>query len=142
LTALADGLLSHALNASTGRGVRTVDGGRPRLLHQAVIALAHGQRLDEDDNPGEATVQVLRGRVRIIAGGDTMDGSSGQLLIVPHAPYTVTALEDAVLLLTVAKPTARIAPDLVDTGRDRSRPTPMPVRVPARERASALSATG
>ena len=34
LTALADGLLSQALSASTGRDVYTVDGGRPHLLNQ------------------------------------------------------------------------------------------------------------
>jgi quercetin dioxygenase-like cupin family protein len=125
LTALADGLLSHALTASSGRGTRTVNGGHPNLLHQAVIALAHGQRLDENDNPGEVTVQVLRGRIRITAGDDAIDGSPGQLLIVPRAPYTVTALEDAVLLLTVAKPTTPIAPDPV--------PAPAHMRMPARE---------
>jgi quercetin dioxygenase-like cupin family protein len=130
LTALADGLLRQSLNASSGRNMRTVNGGRPHLLHQAVIALAHGQELDEHDNPGEVTVQVLRGRVRVIAGDDTIDGSPGQLLIVPRAPYTVTALEDAVLLLTVAKPTTRIAPD------------PVHMLMPGRECASALSTTG
>ena len=100
LTALADGLLSQALSASSRCGMRTVDGGRPHLLYQTVIALVRGQRLDEHDNPGEATVQVLRGRVRVTAGDDTTDGSPGQLLIVPGARHTVTALEDAVLLLT------------------------------------------
>src|ERR1044072_3680677 len=103
LTALADGLLSHALTASNGRGVRTVDGGPPHLLHQTVIALAGGQRGDEHDNPGEATVQVLRGRVRVTAGDDTTEGAPGQLLIVAGVRHTVTALQDAVVLLTVAK---------------------------------------
>lgn len=115
LTALADGLLSYALSAPSGRGMRTVDGGRPHLLHQTVIALARGQRLDEHDNPGEATVQVLRGRVRITAGNDTTDASAGQLLIVPGARHSVTALEDAALLRTVAKRTTPITADVVDT---------------------------
>jgi quercetin dioxygenase-like cupin family protein len=115
LTALADGLLSYALSASSRRGMRTVDGGRPHRLHQTMIALAGGQRLDEHDNPGEATVQVLRGRVRITAGDDTTDGCPGQLLIVPGVRHTMTALEDAVVLLTVAKRPTPFAADAVDT---------------------------
>jgi quercetin dioxygenase-like cupin family protein len=103
LTALADGLLSHARSASRRRSTCTVHGGRPHLLCQTVIALARGQTLDEHENPSEATVQVLRGRVRMATGDDTTDGSTGQLLILPDARHTVAALEDAVLLLTVAE---------------------------------------
>ncbi|MFG1674390.1 cupin domain-containing protein [Micromonospora sp. NPDC049282] len=115
LTTLADGLLGNALKSSEGRGIRTVDGGRPQLLHQSVIALAKGQRLDEHDSPGGATVQVLRGRVRVTAGDDTTDGSTGQLLIVPGARHTLTALEDAVLLRTVVRRVTSSAADAVGT---------------------------
>ena len=114
LTTLADGLLSTALTASSGCGMRTVDGGRPHLLHQTMIAMARGQMLGEHDNSGEATVQVLRGRVRITAGDDTTDGRPGQLLIVSGTRHTVTALEDAVVLLTVAKPPTQITADAMD----------------------------
>jgi hypothetical protein len=65
--------------------------------------VAGGQTLDEHENPSEATVQVLRGRVRVATGDDTTDGSTGQLLILPDARHTKAALEDAVLLLTVAE---------------------------------------
>lgn len=120
LTALVDGLLSRALNASSRRNMRTIDGGRPHLLYQSVIALACGQRIEEHDHPGEATVQVLRGRVRVTAGDDTTDVSTGQLLIVPDVRHSVTALEDAALLLTVAKrtmptPANWVNPDLPDS---------------------------
>jgi quercetin dioxygenase-like cupin family protein len=115
LTALADGLLSQTLTASSRRGIRTVAGGRPHLPYQTMIALARGQRLDEHDNPGEATLQVLRGRVRVTAGDDTTDGCPGQLLIVPGVRHTVTALEDAVVLLTVAERPTPIVADAVDT---------------------------
>jgi quercetin dioxygenase-like cupin family protein len=114
LTALADGLLSHALRASSRRDMRTVDGGRPHRLHQSVIALVRGQRIEEHDNPGEATVQVLRGRVRVTAGDDTTDASTGQLLILPRVWHSVTALEDAVLLLTAAKRTTPTPADRTD----------------------------
>jgi quercetin dioxygenase-like cupin family protein len=111
LTALADGLLSQALGASSRRGMRTVDGGRPHLLHQTLIALARGQMLEEHLGRGEATVQVLRGRVRVTAGDDTTDGSPGQLLILPGAQYSVTALEDSAMLLTVANQVTPVVAD-------------------------------
>ncbi|MFJ5599945.1 cupin domain-containing protein [Micromonospora parva] len=115
MTALADGLLSYALTAPIGRGMRTVDGGRLYPLDQTMIALARGQRLDEHDNPGAATVQVLRGRVRVTVGDDTTDGRPGELLIMPGVRHTVTALEDAVVLLTVAEGSTPIPADAVDT---------------------------
>jgi quercetin dioxygenase-like cupin family protein len=59
---------------------------------------------------------VLRGRVRVTAGDDTTDGSPGQLLIVPGVRHSMTALEDAVVLLTVAKRPA-IGVDEEGTGR-------------------------
>ncbi|MCA2219427.1 cupin domain-containing protein [Jidongwangia harbinensis] len=120
MTALADGLLSHALSASSRRDIRTIDGGRPHLLYQSVIALARGQRIEEHDHPGEATVQVLRGRVRVTAGEDTTDVSTGQLVIVSGVRHSVTALEDAVVLLSVARrttptPADRMNLDLPDS---------------------------
>jgi quercetin dioxygenase-like cupin family protein len=42
--------------------------------------------------------------VRLAAGDATWNGSAGELLIVPDARHTVAAVEDTVLLLTVAKP--------------------------------------
>jgi hypothetical protein len=61
LTTLADGLLSQALSTSTGCNMCTVDGERPHLLYQTVVALARGHRIEEHDNASEASVQVLRG---------------------------------------------------------------------------------
>ncbi|PRX11996.1 hypothetical protein CLV67_13020 [Actinoplanes italicus] len=53
--------------------------------------------------PGEATLQVLRGRVRLSAGDDSADASSGELLVIPDAPRRLDALQGSVILLTVAK---------------------------------------
>jgi len=77
LAALADGLLNHALNASSRSGTRTIHGGLPpELLRQTVMALARGQRLDHP-NEGATTVLVLRGRVRMTAGEETTEASAG-----------------------------------------------------------------
>jgi quercetin dioxygenase-like cupin family protein len=68
LTALAREQLKIAQHASSGRSARTVYGGHEHVLRQTLIALAGGHKLDEHDNPGEATVHVLHGRVRLTAG--------------------------------------------------------------------------
>ncbi len=103
LTALARQQLKLAEGASSGRSAHTVYGGHEHVLRQTVIALASGEMLDEHENPGEATVHVLRGRVRLSAGENSWDGSPGDLLIVPDSLHTLEALESSAVLLTVAK---------------------------------------
>jgi quercetin dioxygenase-like cupin family protein len=95
--------LDLAHDASSGRSSRTVYGGHEHVLRQTVIALAAGQTLSEHENPGEATVHVLHGRVRLNAGETSWDGSPGDLLIVPQASHTLQAIEESAVLLTVAK---------------------------------------
>jgi quercetin dioxygenase-like cupin family protein len=103
LTAMAREHLMAARSASSGRSAKTVFGGHEQVLRQTVIALANGRVLEEHDNPGEATLYVLHGRVRLATTDAAWDGSPGDLLIIPRARHTLTALEDAVVLLTVAK---------------------------------------
>ena len=104
LTALSRELLTAAVASSSGRSSRTVYGGHQRVLRQTVIALAAERMLDDHDNPGEATLYVLRGRIVLAAGDVSWDGSPGDLLVVPQTRHSVTALEDSAFLLTVAKP--------------------------------------
>ena len=103
LTALARGQLELARAASSGRSARTVFGGNEHVLRQTLIALAAGYGLDEHDSPGDATVHVLHGRVRLRAGDDSWEGSPGDLLTVPAARHSLDAIDDSAVLLTVGK---------------------------------------
>jgi quercetin dioxygenase-like cupin family protein len=71
--------------------------------HQDPFALAGGRTLDEHENPGEATVHVLHGRVRLSAGHTSRDGNTGDLRTVPAARHSLEAVADSAVLLTVAK---------------------------------------
>ncbi len=103
VTALVRQQLDLAQNSSAGRSAHTLYGGHEHVLRQTVIALTHGQRLDEHENPGEATVYVLHGRVRLSAGDTCWDARTGDLLVVPAMRHALEALEDSAILLTVAK---------------------------------------
>ena len=95
--------LKRAAAAATGRSAETVYGGHEHVLRQTVVALAGGELMDEHVNPGEATLHVLRGRVRLKAGADSWEGRAGDLIVIPDARHSVEAMEDSVFLLTVAK---------------------------------------
>ena len=103
LIAQARTQLEGARRASSVRSAKTVHGGHEKVLRQTVIALCAGRSTDDYENPGEATVQVITGRVRLASGKHSWDGAAGDLLIMPQARSAMHAVEDSVILLTVAK---------------------------------------
>ncbi|HSV41752.1 MAG TPA: cupin domain-containing protein [Nocardioidaceae bacterium] len=103
LTALVSQHLNTAMTASSGRSAHTMYSGNGNTLRQTLIALRAGSSLNEHENPGEATLQVLQGRVTLVAGENRGNGSPGDLIIIPNARHSLEAVEDSVVLLSVGK---------------------------------------
>jgi quercetin dioxygenase-like cupin family protein len=103
LEAIAREQAKRAAAASSGRSAETVYGGHEHMLRQTVLALTAGSTLSEHENPGESTVQVLGGRVKLTAGDVTWEGRTGDLLVVPDSRHALAAVEDSAILLTVCK---------------------------------------
>ena len=103
LEAVARNQLAAARSTGAGRAADTVFGGHEQVMRQTVIGMVRGAVLAEHENPGEATVHVLTGRVRLASSTAAWEGRQGDLLIVPGERHSLEALEDATVLLTVAK---------------------------------------
>ena len=102
LDALAREQLDRA-RSNGGRSASTVYGGHEQALRQTLIAMTAGAATGEHASPGEATLQVLHGRVRLTAGQDVWDGRAGDLILIPPVAHSLEATEDAAVLLTVVK---------------------------------------
>jgi quercetin dioxygenase-like cupin family protein len=103
LEALARQQLESATRAGGGHAADTVYGGREKMLRQTVVGMVAGSTLAEHENPGDATLQVLSGRVKLSSGDMSWEARSGDMIFVPDARHSVEALEDSAFLLTVAK---------------------------------------
>ena len=98
VTVRAEEQLAQARDANSGRSAYTAvhDG----VLRQTLIALTAGNELSEHNAPPAASLFVLRGRVRLIAGDDVSELSTGALVAIPHQRHSLSAVDDAVVLLT------------------------------------------
>ena len=79
--------------------------------------MLEGTILGDHDNQDDATVYVLKGRVRLRVGDDTWKARAGSLLIMPNARHSLEALEDSAVLMSVAKrpyPPGQLLPDSPD----------------------------
>ena len=102
LDAIGREQLERAQDAPSGRSASTVFGGHEQVLRQTVIALREGSALTEHNSPGEATIIVLSGHVRLSAGSTNWEGRTGDMLVIPPERHSLEALTDAVVVLTAA----------------------------------------
>ena len=95
-----------AVGGGTCRLERPVRGHHPRghinSLRQTAIGLATGHTLDEHENTGEITLQIIRGRARVVAASDDAELVAGDYVVIPIEWDSFEALEDTVVLLTAA----------------------------------------
>jgi quercetin dioxygenase-like cupin family protein len=101
LQAKARELARKAAGTNSGRAAGTVFGGHEKHMRQTVIALRAGAEMAEHQNPGEATVLVISGRLRLVAGDTSWQGREWDYLIVPNTSHSVEAETDTTFLLTV-----------------------------------------
>ena len=66
----------------------------PGRLHGVIVIIPR---------PVKAHAHPDGGRVTLTAGKESWEGREGDLLILPDAPHSLTALADSAVLLTVVK---------------------------------------
>lgn len=99
LNELAESHLAAALKDDRGRSADMVAHDGP--LRQTVIALKEGVRMAEHNSPPAASLQVLKGSVRVDLDNESQgEFGEGELWILTHERHSVLALRDAVFLLT------------------------------------------
>jgi len=102
LTDVGTELLEEARAGSAQRAARTLCGGSGHVLRQTAIGIVGGASLSEHESPGEATLQVLAGRVRLTWSGEPVDLAAGSHVVIPPERHALLALDDSVVLLTTA----------------------------------------
>jgi quercetin dioxygenase-like cupin family protein len=100
VTAVGDEQLAVARGLNSGRAAQTIFGGHEHFLRQTVIALVGGRETSVHRSPGEATLLVLQGEIRVTAGNDTWQGAIGDFVVIPPGTHSVLAVKDAVMLLS------------------------------------------
>lgn len=106
LDATAREQLAAARRSGAQRAATTVVGGHERVMRQTLVALLAGAEMTEHENPGEATLIVINGRIQVEADGETWEARTGDLIEIPPTRHALRALEDSAVLLT-AVPMAR-----------------------------------
>ena len=77
-------------------------------LRILLIAMESGARMEEHHSDGRISIQVLEGSVRMSVQQQVKEVSAGQLLAMDRSiKHDIGALEDTVLLLTIAWPSSQ-----------------------------------
>ncbi|MGO1480525.1 MAG: hypothetical protein ACTHWF_05315 [Brachybacterium sp.] len=100
MVALTDAMttaIDRAREAPNGRHAELLIHDGP--LRQTVIALTEGAQLSEHNSPPAASIQIIRGSLRV-TGQEPVVLQAGHLEALTHYRHAVEALEDTVFLLT------------------------------------------
>ena len=100
LADLADRLLDTARAHASQRAAETINSGVS--MRATVIALVEGAELAEHESPPAATLQVISGQARLNTAGEAWVLHDGEIVAIPPERHALTAITDAVVLLTVA----------------------------------------
>lgn len=98
--------LAEARRSTDARSSVSLHDGHDSVLRQTVTALVAQARMEIEHPPDEAWVLVLDGRITLGTGDGRSDGQTagpGDLIQLRPVPQTITADEDSMLLLMVAK---------------------------------------
>ena len=69
-----------------------------------LFAFDSGQKLSEHTAPFDAVVQIIDGAARLTIGGEDVNVSTGQIIIMPgNVPHAVAADEKFKMLLTMIR---------------------------------------
>lgn len=99
LTSYGQELAAKAAESNAGRAAHTVVHGN--RFRQVQMALKAGGALADHENPGEASLQCLSGRVMLTAGEESWELVAGDVILIPQHRHRVDAHEDSVILLSV-----------------------------------------
>jgi len=99
LPTLADHLIAQAADSPQGRSAQRIDLDH-ETLRMTAIGFAEGGALPDHRNPGEAVLQVVRGRVRLSDATRTIDMDAGMIARIPDGVHRLDALEPSVVMLT------------------------------------------
>ncbi len=102
LHATGAGLLDEARVAPAHRAAKTIVGGAGATLRQTLLALHGEASLGEHEAPGAASLYVVTGRVRLHTEARGWELHAGQFMPLPQARHWLDAVEDSVVLLSVA----------------------------------------
>jgi len=103
LTQMGHDHLAVAREASNGRSSTKLLGDHTAKLRANLVALAAGATLQDHQSPGEATLWVITGSIAFHAGDEEVTVEAGQMLVIPPLRHGLSAVTDAVVVLTVAK---------------------------------------
>lgn len=99
LPTLAEHLLTQAAESPQLRASQRINLDHEHLRMTA-IGFATGGELPDHRNPGEAVLQVVRGRIRLTDETRSIEVDEGTAARIPNGVHRVESLEPSVIVLT------------------------------------------